>query len=52
MIDRYQIWAAATSTVGAGAETKPWALNVPVTIQGVLIKPVSDLSHGLEILRS
>ncbi|KAL9061301.1 MAG: hypothetical protein Q9162_000175 [Coniocarpon cinnabarinum] len=33
------IWAKGTSTVGAGLETKPWAINVPITVQGVQIKP-------------
>jgi len=33
------IWAAGLSTVGTGAETKPYAINVPVTISGIRIHP-------------
>jgi regulator of RNase E activity RraA len=34
-----QIWAKGTSTVGAGAESKAHAINVPITISGVTINP-------------
>lgn len=35
------VWAAATSTVGAGAEAKPWAVEVPIQLGGVTVSPVS-----------
>jgi regulator of RNase E activity RraA len=34
-----QIFAKGTSTVGAGAESKPHAVNVPITISGITITP-------------
>ncbi|OCK80298.1 RraA-like protein [Lepidopterella palustris CBS 459.81] len=33
------IWSRATSTVGSGAESRPWAHNVPITIGGVRVEP-------------
>lgn len=33
------IWAKGTSTVGAGAESQPHAINVPITVEGVDITP-------------
>ncbi|OCL00202.1 DlpA domain-containing protein [Cenococcum geophilum 1.58] len=33
------VWSRATSTIGAGAEAKAWAHNVPITISGVQITP-------------
>ncbi|TDZ59791.1 4-hydroxy-4-methyl-2-oxoglutarate aldolase [Colletotrichum trifolii] len=33
------IWAKGLSTVGAGAESTPWAVQVPVTIEGTVINP-------------
>ena len=41
--DAGQIWALGTSTVGAGLETKPWAVNVPIKVQGVTIHPVRSM---------
>lgn len=35
-----QVWAHGTSTVGSGAEAKPGARNVPVSIGGVTVSPV------------
>lgn len=35
------IWASGTSTVGAGSESRVWAIDVPVRVQGVLVYPVS-----------
>ena len=37
----FPVWAEGTSTVGTGAEAKPWAINVPVTVAGVTVNPVS-----------
>ncbi|KAL9106525.1 MAG: hypothetical protein Q9227_008440 [Pyrenula ochraceoflavens] len=33
------VWARAQSTVGAAAESKVRARNVPVTVQGVVVSP-------------
>lgn len=38
-----QVWASGTSTVGTGAEAKPGARNVPITIDGVDVSPVGFL---------
>lgn len=35
------VWSRGTSIVGAGAETKAWATNVPVQIQNSIVEPVS-----------
>lgn len=35
-----QVWALATSTVGTGLAAKPWAIGVPIIVQGVKITPV------------
>lgn len=37
------IWAKGTSTVGAGAESKAHAVNVPIIIEGVEISPADLL---------
>lgn len=37
------VYARGTSTVGTGAQAKPWALDVPVTIGEVTIQPVCKL---------
>lgn len=33
------IWSKGTSTIGAGAETKPWAINVPIHVGKVEVFP-------------
>lgn len=33
------IWSKGTSTIGAGAETKPWAINVPVKVGRIEVYP-------------
>ena len=37
----WQIWARARSTVGTGAESKVYGRNIPITISGLQISPVS-----------
>ncbi|KAI6710232.1 hypothetical protein JHW43_007249 [Diplocarpon mali] len=39
------VWAKATSIVGAGAEAKPHAIQVPLDIDGTIVKP-GDLVFG------
>lgn len=34
-----QIWARGLSTVGAGAESTPWAVQVPLDVDGTVINP-------------
>ncbi|KAF2754702.1 DlpA domain-containing protein [Pseudovirgaria hyperparasitica] len=36
---KLSVWSRSVSTVGAGAESKPWACNVPVEIGKVLVEP-------------
>ncbi len=38
---RGQVWSRGTSVVGAGAETKAWATDVPVSIGDAVVEPVS-----------
>ena len=49
-----QIWAKSTSIVGAGAESKPHAVQVPLNIDGTIIKPgdlvFSDAINGVVII--
>ncbi|KAF6811038.1 DlpA domain-containing protein [Colletotrichum sojae] len=33
------IWARGLSTVGAGAESTPWAVEVPITVDGTVVNP-------------
>jgi regulator of RNase E activity RraA len=35
------VWAKGTSIVGAGAEAKAWATNVPVQFEHTIVEPVS-----------
>jgi regulator of RNase E activity RraA len=35
----WEVWAAGTSTVGAGAETRVVAVDVPVDVAGVTVAP-------------
>ncbi|KAK2627319.1 hypothetical protein QTJ16_003285 [Diplocarpon rosae] len=48
------VWAKATSIVGAGAEAKPHAIQVPLDIDGTLVKPgdlvFSDYINGIVII--
>ncbi|KAI9659765.1 MAG: hypothetical protein M1831_003663 [Alyxoria varia] len=48
------IWAESTSTVGAGLEAKPWAMDVPINVQGVDINPgdliFSDPVEGVVVI--
>lgn len=37
------IWSRGVSTVGAGAQTKAWAVNVDVQIGETVVEPVSFL---------
>ncbi|ATY58873.1 DlpA domain protein [Cordyceps militaris] len=39
------IWALGTSTVGSGGSSTPWAREVPLTINGVLVTP-GDLAFN------
>lgn len=34
-----QIWAKGTSTVGAGGGSIPQAVQVPITVNGTIVKP-------------
>lgn len=47
-----QIWAQHTSTVGTGAEAKAGARDVPISVAGVMVSPVSSLniSHAIRLL--
>lgn len=36
---KFQVWSRALSSVGTSLEAKPWAVNVPLTIGGVEVKP-------------
>ncbi|KAJ5633730.1 hypothetical protein N7528_001572 [Penicillium herquei] len=40
------IWARATSTVGTGAEAKAGVRNVPISISGITVSPVSNHWHA------
>ncbi|KAK0124296.1 hypothetical protein ONS95_009267 [Cadophora gregata] len=48
------IWAKALSVVGAGAESKPHAVQVPLDIEGTVIKPgdlvFSDSTNGVVVI--
>ncbi|CZR57034.1 related to dlpA protein [Phialocephala subalpina] len=48
------IWAKATSIVGAGAESKPHAVQVPLNIDGTIINPgdlvFSDIVNGVVVI--
>lgn len=50
----YQVWAKATSIVGAGAESKPHAVQVPLDIDGTIVKPgdlvFSDVTNGVIVI--
>ncbi|KAK5108044.1 hypothetical protein LTR62_008818 [Meristemomyces frigidus] len=35
----FQVWSKALSSVGTGMEAKPWAVDVPLTIGGLTVKP-------------
>lgn len=35
----FAVWSRSTSTVGTGLEAKPWAVDVPIRIGDVEIKP-------------
>jgi len=41
-----QIWAAGLSTVGAGAVCTPWAIQVPITVDGGTTISPGDLVFG------
>ena len=49
-----QIWAKATSIVGAGAESKPHAIQVPINMNGTSVDPgdvvFSDVKNGVVII--
>jgi regulator of RNase E activity RraA len=49
-----QIWAKSTSIVGAGAESKPHAVQVPLDIDGTTVKPgdlvFSDAANGVVVI--
>ncbi|KAF8866860.1 RraA-like protein [Acephala macrosclerotiorum] len=51
---RLPIWAKATSIVGAGAESKPHAIQVPLNIDGTIINPgdlvFSDIINGVVVI--
>ncbi|KAL5329194.1 hypothetical protein ACEPPN_002704 [Leptodophora sp. 'Broadleaf-Isolate-01'] len=48
------VWAKATSIVGAGAESKPHAVQVPLDIDGTIVKPgdlvFSDVTNGVIVI--
>ncbi|KAE8451519.1 hypothetical protein EG329_003592 [Mollisiaceae sp. DMI_Dod_QoI] len=48
------IWAKATSIVGAGAESKPHSIQVPLNINGTVINPgdvvFSDAMNGVVVI--
>lgn len=50
----WQIWAKGTSTVGAGAESKPLRINSPIEVDGMLVSPgdilFSDPENGVVII--
>ncbi|KAI9725869.1 MAG: hypothetical protein M1828_002498 [Chrysothrix sp. TS-e1954] len=50
----FPVWAAATSTIGTGMESKAWAVDVAVTIQGIVVRPgdfvFSDPIEGLVVI--
>jgi hypothetical protein len=35
-----QVWSKGTSIIGAGAETKAWATNVPISVDSTVVEPV------------
>jgi regulator of RNase E activity RraA len=39
MPPQWEVWAAGVSTVGAGAETRVVAVDVPVQVAGVTVSP-------------
>jgi regulator of RNase E activity RraA len=49
-----QIWARGTSVVGAGGESKPHALQVPLNISGTIVEPgdlaFCDPKNGVVII--
>lgn len=52
--ERHQIWAKATSIVGAGAEAKPHAIQIPLDIDGTIVRPgdlvFSDAINGVVVI--
>lgn len=48
------IWARGTSTVGTGAEAQPWALDVPIVVGGVTVRPgdviLADPLEGVVVI--
>ena len=50
-VRRPQIWARGLSTVGAGAASAPWAVQVPITVDDTVVRPgdviVSDPANGV-----
>ncbi|KAJ0369988.1 hypothetical protein COL154_001794 [Colletotrichum chrysophilum] len=34
-----KIWSRGMSTVGAGAESSPWAVQVPIAVDGTVVNP-------------
>lgn len=51
---RNKIWAKATSITGTGAEAKPHALQVPLDLDGTIVKPgdlvFSDPTNGVIVI--
>jgi regulator of RNase E activity RraA len=49
-----KIWARGTSTVGSGGSSTPWAMQVPLDIDGVVVSPgdlaMNDLINGVVII--
>ena len=54
LLKSLQIWAKATSIVGAGAETKPHAVQVPLDIDGTIVTPgdlvFGDVTNGVIVI--
>lgn len=49
-----QVWARGLSTVGAGAASTPWAVQVPLDIDGTIVHPgdlvFSDPVNGVVVI--
>ncbi|KXH62315.1 DlpA domain-containing protein [Colletotrichum salicis] len=48
------VWARGLSTVGAGAESTPWAVEVPINVDGTVVNPgdlvFADLVNGVVVI--
>jgi regulator of RNase E activity RraA len=50
----FQVWSKALSSVGTSMEAKPWAVDVPLTIGGLVVKPgdiiCADEGEGVTVV--